>query len=263
LIAAVLCSGTWKFLQLLIDARTKAADKIAKKSLEISQTESELRLSLLSSLRQLAEWKTAQVVKQLLEAPAKKSLSHIRQALTPKPHLEDILSALIQLLTLRMPGGLNTTANIRIGIYLDLNGTLTPCAGANRNNATANPFSSFAAYPNQFKVDGVQKTSNAVKSIQQKKTFITEDCEKASLSGEFHFLHENQKSYLKSLFAYYICEVYDICGRPVQAVMLIDTDLPGFFKETDLEEWKVLVREYVSRIKLELALLALLQPRAK
>ena len=78
---------------------------------------------------------------------------------------------------------------------------------------------------------------------------------------EFFYFNGAQRSYLRSMISCYLGEVCEESGTMKKAALVVDTDVPDFFKETDCPSLDFCLREFRSRIKLEMLLMALLANR--
>lgn len=79
---------------------------------------------------------------------------------------------------------------------------------------------------------------------------IVENCE---LDEDFQFFNERQRNYLKSMIA---SPIKDLCldgVNPVQTALVIDTNIPGYFREEDRPSLEIAVREFAVRLSLEYA----------
>ena len=223
----------WKLLQILIDRRMKIADRTDKAALQRAEAESELRTRLLAALREAVNRKVKRLRREVGRKREKPSLTQVRNALTPQPHLEEMLDALAVFLKEQLPPKRRSGSNFRVGVYINREGTMTPIHGVSLDDAGYNPFRSHSAHQEFFQINGVAKPASVVISVREKRLVILEDCLALETSGEFSFFNDNQRSYLRSLVAYYLGEVCLEDGTMTEATLAIDTNLPGFFKEED------------------------------
>ena len=71
-------------------------------------------------------------------------------------------------------------------------------------------------------------------------------------------MEDAQRGYLRSLVAFYLGQVCEEPGTMTEGALVIDTDVAGFFKETERDALTFCFQEFSVRLKLELLLLALL-----
>ncbi len=260
-VAGLLCVVVWDVLEKLIDSRVKAADKIDKQSLAAEQKQSETLTELLTVFRESVADKTKRLMKKLPQRRVKPSAALVRAALTPEDHLGKLLEALAAFLAEQLPPDAPATTNFRIGLYTERGGTMIPLWAVNLNNPTYDVFRSHLAHAAAFRLDCTDHPSHAVKCATHRQTVIVEDCVGTAEAGEFHFFNENQRSYLRSMLAYYLGDVCRDDGTTSVAALVIDTDFTGYFKEEDRAALEFCLREFAVRVKLELLLQSMLTER--
>jgi hypothetical protein len=260
-ISGAACLIVWKFVQLLSDNRVKSADKSIKRELARAAREGEERTRLVIALRQAVTEKVKRLRRTVTRRSRKPSIVQVRNALTPQPHLNDLLEALAVFLQERLPPDEGQKVNFRIGVYIDQTGELACVHGISLNDPSYNPFSSSRERLEAFRLNNTTNPALVVCCIRDKSTLLVEDCIEAEARGKFSFFKDAQRSYLRSMLAYYLGEVCDEDGRFKAAALAVDTDLAGYFKESDRDSLNFFLREFGIRLKLELLLLALIARR--
>jgi len=96
--------------------------------------------------------------------------------------------------------------------------------------------------------------SQIVRCCSIQRAIIIESCTKSADRNEFHFTHDDQKVYLRSLAVYYLGRVVDINGTQTEAVIAIDSDIDGFFKVSVENILDRVMQEFGLRFRLEMAL---------
>ena len=135
---------------------------------------------------------------------------------------------------------------------------MTPSGGGSYKDSHWEPSSSFAANRLAFVLDEERKKSLTAQCVLQQATLIVEDTVAASERGEFFFLHDGQRSYLRSIVAYHVGKVLALDKQLVEMALVVDTNLPGHFREQDRKSLEFFLREFACRIKLEHAIAAAL-----
>jgi hypothetical protein len=259
-IASAICLGVWKIVQVLVDNRIRAADRITKQQLDHATREGALRTRLLSVLRGAVKQKVKRLRKEVLRREAKPSLARVRNALTPKPHLDDLLECLLIFLHEQHPAPDTHPYNFRVGVYISRAGAMTPVHAVSLNDPGYNPFNSYLANADHFNLSAAVP-SQVVICVTDKRMLIIEDCVKSAAEGKFSFFNAPQESYLRSMVAYYLGEVCDEDGTMTVAALVVDSDEPAFFKEAERGSLHGSLREFGFRLKLEMLLLALITKR--
>jgi len=248
----------WKIVQILADHRVKAWEKIDKAALKRIEKESESRTGLLTLFRKFVMLKIKRLVKEI----TRKDGQHagIQTVLAPDAHLDELLLNIGCYLAERLPSDKAETANFRVGIYISEEGFMRPLRALDMNNGDYDVFKSFDAHKDHFSCEETvrKKPAHVVKCVNTHRTIIVEDCLEAERCGNFFFFNANQRSYLRSMLAFYLGPVCGVDGKMKPAAMVIDTDVPSFFQETDRESLDFALREFAHRIKLELLLHATL-----
>jgi hypothetical protein len=251
----------WKILQVVIDYRRKAADKVLKEELDRATREGTIRTYLLAVLRKATGRKVSRLRRAIQRRQNTPSLAKLRNALTPQPHLEELIEALALFFLEQLPSETRQTRNFRVGVYLEREGVMQPVHAISLHDPGYNPFNSFQAHSTYFRLDDQENRSHVVRCVREKSLLLVEDCESAAGLGRFLFFNPDQSAYLKSMAAYNLGEVCQEDGTMKKAALVIDTDFAGFFKESEVESLNFYFREFATRLKLEMCLLALTTPR--
>lgn len=262
-VAGVICGVLWEVLEKLVDYRVKAAERIDKARTEQVERESEARTGLLAVFRSAVNDKIRRLGRANRRRTPRPSLLQIRTALTPDTHLEDLLQNLAVFFAAQLTDGTTPNRNFRVGLYgVEAEG-IRPLQTANLNNPNADTFTSYRDHPEAFRLDGQANPSQVVQCIRQRRTLIVEDCAAAADRGEFTFFTADQRGYLRSMVAYYLDAVCGWDGMMRVAALVVDTDAPGFFREADRDSLEFCLREFGSRLKLELLLHSILTARGQ
>lgn len=259
-VAGVVCVGLWKLLQVLIDNRVKAADAVRKVELAEVRRQATNSARLLAVLHVAVKWKVKRLRKAIQQRGDRPQVKDVRAALTPEPHLDDLLDSLAAVFCDQLPEAERQVRNFRVGVYVDYGGVMSPVNGVSLRDPGANPLTSYQGHEKYFRLDS-DCPAHVVQCVRQKGLIVVENCEVAASEGKFVFFSDNQRSYLKSMVSYFIGEVCLTDGTMKAAALVIDTDAPGFFKESEKDAIRNCLDEFGVRIKLELLLLALVTKR--
>lgn len=260
-IAGAACLVVWKILQILVDNRVLSADRVDKKELERRTRFGEFLVKLLSAIRFGVMRKVKRLRKET-KRTGRPGLARVRRALTPEPHLEDLLESLAGFLVAQVPDYDGGDPNFRVGVYVNRDGHMVPVHAVSWNDPGFNPFTSFEAHGVAFRLDTEEAPSHVVRCIRIKAPIVVPDCLSASQEGSFFYFSDGQRTYLRSLTMHYLGKVCDRIGTMTEAVLAIDTNVAGFFREDRREFLEYCLREFTVRLRLELLLLALL-PQAE
>jgi hypothetical protein len=260
-VAGIVCIAVWEILEKVIDSRIKATEKLDKGELDRAKRQSELRTVLLTLFRRAVAVKTRRVRRQAQARGSQLRVAHVHNALTPQPHLDEILEALAVFFHQQLPPDLGQQHNFRVGVYMNRDGVMTPVHAVSLNNPGYNPFSSYQANRDRFRLDTTESPAHVVRCVQEQTLIIVEDCAAAEAQGRFAYFSSAQRTYLRSMAAYYLGEVCNQSGTMTLAALVVDTEATGFFREPDRATLGFVFREFGARIRLELDLIALLSPR--
>ncbi len=259
--AGITCVAVWEIVGQLIDNRIKAVDRIDRAALGRAEFQSKLRTMLLTVFRFAVDSKARRIRRQIEQPRRKRGISQIRSALTPHPHLGDLLQNLAVFYQNQLPGGSGENRNFRVGVYLNVDGIMTPVQGVSLNDSSYTPFRSYQAHQSAYRLAASENPSHVVICVRQRRMIIVEDCAKAAEEGDFFFFTEDQRSYLRSMVAFFLGDVSRENGTMAEGALVIDTEAAGFFKESDRDSIEFCLREFAARLRLEMLLIALLVPR--
>jgi hypothetical protein len=259
--AGIACVAVWEIVGQLIDNRIKAVDRIDKAALGRAEFQSKLRTMLLTVFRFAVDSKARRIRRQLEQSRRKLGMPHIRNALTPQPHLGELLQNLAVFYQSQLPGGAGENCNFRVGVYLNVDGIMTPVQAISLNDSNYTPFRSYQDHQSAYRLDADANPSHVVICVRQRRMIIVEDCAKAADAGDFFFFTEGQRSYLRSMVAFYLGDVSRENGTMAEGVLVVDTEAAGFFKESDRDSIEFCLREFAARLRLEMLLIALLVPK--
>jgi hypothetical protein len=258
-VAAGACVVIWKVLQVVLDARRKAVEANLKTEAEGYRRQAATYARLIGVLCASVQRKVSRLrkaVKRRSGAPPR--IEHVRSALTPHPHLEDLLDAVGSFFCDQLPESESRVRGFRVGVYIAQNGVMVPVHGVHTRDPGNNPFTSAATHPERFRLDAAQP-AHVVRAAEQRGMIVVEDCESAADAGQFVFFTEAQRGYLKSIVSYPLGMIQVDATTMTPAVLVIDTDAPGFFKDSERESLRYFLHEFGVRIRLELLLLALVE----
>ena len=127
-------------------------------------------------------------------------VNHVRKALEPDRHVRVILERVAILLTSWR--GTPSETHVRLGFYVDQDGTLVPVVGYDSRTRSAAPFTSpfDPQFRECFKVDGAAETpAFVVRCVREGRMLIASDCGDPT---RFAYYRSQQREYLKSMVAY-------------------------------------------------------------
>ncbi len=254
-IFGIVCIAVWEIVGQLVDNRIKAADKIDRNALVRAEFQSKLRTMLLTVFRLTVDAKARRIRRQLEQPRRRPGISQVRNALNP--HLGELLQNLALFFQKQLAEGAEENRNFRVGVYLNIDGTMTPVQALSLNDSSYTPFRSHQNHRSAFRVD-TDNPSHIVICVRRKQMILVEDCVKAAEEGDFSFFSEDQRSYLRSLVVFYLGEVGREDGTIVEGVLAVDTEAAEFFQESDRESIEYCLREFAGRLRLEMLLIALL-----
>jgi hypothetical protein len=260
-VAGLVCLAVWEVVGLLADNRVKATERIDKSALDRAEIQSELRTKLLTVFRLAVDVKARRTRRQIERQRQKVRITQVRAALTPEPHLGELLQGLAVFFQQQLPAGPGENRNFRVGVYAERDGVMTPVQAISLNDSSYTPFKSYDANQAAFRIDAEEKPSHVVLCVREKRMIVVEDCAEAAGKGEFHFFREAQRTYLQSIVAHYLGAVCHEDGTITEGALVVDTEAAGFFKESERDSLEFCLREFGARLRLELLLIALLTPR--
>lgn len=278
MVLGIACLGIWAVLSIILESRAKAFAELAKaalgsrvdsleqqvKNCELELAENEraadnlMRLTsvLSESVNRKAKRLTVELHSRGGNPPR---INQVRNALTPKPHLNDLLEALAAFFSAQIPEDRRRSFTFRVGVYVESDGVMTPVHGVRQRDAGYIPFKSFREHRDRFRLDS-KEPAHVVQVVRTTQMLIVEDCEAASASGAFFYFDANQPNYLRSMVSYYCGSLcIDNEDKLVPVVIVVDTDATGFFRESDRESIRYCLHEFGVRVKLELLLTALVE----
>jgi hypothetical protein len=258
----IFCVGAWKTVHWLAEKRIKEEDQTIKEQLDRANQLAVQLTGLLGALRGAVREKVKRLCKEVRRQLSKPGIASVRNALTPEPHLQDLLNSLAVFFQSQLPEPDARASNFRIGVYIERGEVMTPVHGVELKNPGYNPFTSFESHKDRFRLGPENALpTEAVICVRQKGLAIVEDCEASAKVGKFFFFNDSQASYLRSMVAYFLGQVSDEHGKMARAALVADTDVAGFFKEKDRASLAFCLLEFGMRLRLEMSLLALLLER--
>lgn len=261
LVAGSVCLGAFKLLQVLLDNRVKAADTKSRAEAAEYKRQAEDYLRLLGVLLECVRRKVERVTRVIQERlGATPTVTHARDALTPRPHLDEILNGVAAYFCGWLPPEESRVAAFRVGVYVGQGGVMVPVNGVHSRQRGYKPFSSFRAHRKHFELTS-EEPAHVVQAVRKKGMLVVEHCETAAAKGDFNFFSADQPAYLRSMVSFYLGEVCGENAMMVPAALVIDTDVAGFFKEAEWNSLRYCLGEFGPRVKLELLLLALVDKR--
>lgn len=251
----------WKLVQIIVDNRVKAGEKKYKSALERVEQQLILRTNLIVFLRRPIRHKLKLLRSTIRERTKVPGISHVRKALISKPHLEVLLETLGVFLQQQLEHPDGSPNNFRLGVFVEQEGVMTPAHWLNLMDPDHLASESFAIHREHFRINGSANPAHLLQCLIKKRMIIAEDCKAMAERGAFFYFNDAQRAYLMSMVVYYLGNVYAEFGTIKQAVLVIDTDVPGFFRESERASLEFCLGEYCSRIKLEMSFQALLAKR--
>lgn len=185
---------------------------------------------------------------------ARPSLPATRNALAPDSQIMSILEALTALLSddvVEAGGPLGQ--NFRVGLYVELDGYLVPKAAFDMTTRRHDPFGSYSAHKERFRIGEADAPAHVVRSLTTG-TIIVGDC---LSEPHFEFFTENQRSYLRSMVAHPLPTFCFDGLNPSRAVIAVDTNVSGYFRTEDREPIVLRLELFAALMELEYAVLKL------
>lgn len=251
-IASAVSVFVWKVVQIIVDLRQKGEAGRAKAT-------SEALTRLLFGIR-ASVGKKLERIQKAKSAGKQPTIKHVREALTPEPHLNDLLDQLATVLHGQLQHG-SPKVNVRVGVYVNQSGYMCPIHGISLKNPGYNPFNSYERHKPSYELNLTNRSCHVVRCVVEKRTIVVPDCERAALTGNFFFSHDDQRQYLSSMIAYHLGVVVNGEGNLTEAAITVDADQAGFFKDADRDTLETILQEFGIRIRLELALQSFLEKR--
>jgi len=248
----------WTTLQILIDYYLKEGERFNLKRFEDSQRRNDAYIWLFGSMRKLVDSKLSHIRGELDSSKGKPTVKGIRECLRTGVELDGFLTAVCQFYIGLVPSPAPKPPNFRAVLYVSQGGCMTPIRGSSHNDNLWEPSPSFEANHAAFALTGCQNPALTVVCVSRQATIMFGDTLAASMRGEFQFLHADQQSYLRSIIACPLGKVWRPDRKLAQCALVIDTNVPDFFLESDRLFLEFCLREFASRIKLELMLEAML-----
>jgi hypothetical protein len=212
---------------------------------------------VMSHLRTLANEKLQRVKRAVQQSTASRgSLPETRTALAPSEQIGEILEALASFWRVEVVStGRNYDQNFRVGLYAEQGGYLAPIGAFDLKTRSHNPFTSYPAHRDRFRLDNTANPAHAVRCVVEGRMLVVPDC---ANHPTFQFFHNQQRNYLRSMVAFPLPGFSPKGGAPVRAALLIDTDVAGYFQEKDAESIKIYLEEFAVRLALEYAIRGLM-----
>lgn len=272
--AGLFCIGVWEAIGITLTQRVRAAEKAEKQTLEerealhteqlaLLERETIRRTTLLTAFRIDINRRLGMLNDARTRTDIRSDIGRIRAALRPDTLLVEYLLILATTLADWIKTEHNEERNIRVGLYVNRGGGMTPIFTTNLNNSSDRVGMSQISHPEAFRLDGEPAhRSHVVACVKRKGMILVADCREAQQAGEFHFFHDDQQDYLKSMAAYYLGELIDGNGAPTEAALVVDTDLSGFFCEANRASLELCLREFGVRLQYERLLSAVITRKA-
>jgi hypothetical protein len=262
MIAALVSQWIWKVTQHVADYRNRAATRSLEMELQRAEREGARQARILTVLGACVHDKITRISRVLGDlGGGRRSIDHAREALTPAPHLESLLNSLSALFLEQAREEGERNAAFRLGVYIARDGAMQPLYGIDTQRPGYNPFTSFNQHRAFFQVAGEGPRSHVVRCVRERTLLIVQDCQAESDRGRFVFFNDHQRSYLRSMVAFYLGQVRGEGGTLAPAALVIDTPLAGFFNASERASIEFCLREFGRRVALELCLVDLLTNR--
>ena len=260
-IAGVVCVYIWKILQIFHDILRKKTDAKAIGEADEYNRQATIYAALIGVLCASVQRKVKRLKKVIKSRNGTSpQISQVRTALTPEPHLEDLLDVVCQFYRGQLSESDKLVKNFRVGVYVSKNGYMTPVQAVECLNSGSSPFTAPQNHIERFHLDS-GNPSVVVRAVKEKKMIVVENCEESEKLETFAFFTDHQRGYLKSIVCFYMGGVY-LDDRDISsAVLCMDTNVSNFFKESEAESdlLQYCLHEFSTRIKLELMLQTLIE----
>ncbi len=257
-VVGIAAFAVWTTLQILVDYYFKEGERFDFERLEDSQSRNDAYIWLFGSMRKLVDFKLSHIRGELDSSKGKPTVKSIRECLRTGDELDGFLTAVCQFYIGLVSGQSPKPPNFRAVLYVSQGGYMTPIRGSSHNDNLWEPSPSFEANHAAFALTGCQNPALVTVCINRQATIMFGDTLAASDRGEFEFLHADQRSYLRSIIACPLGKVWRPDRKLAQCALVVDTNVPDFFLESDRPFLEFCLREFASRIKLELMLEAML-----
>lgn len=166
------------------------------------------------------------------------------EALNPQHQIQVGMTALHAF----MSRSLNSGEALRLAVYLPVNGCLKSMFSWNGKTESCLSGQS----EEYMRIDEPKGARSVITNLYHspKSCVIYEDCEAAAKAGTSIFLRPEQQGYLKSMIA--IKHPVQIDGEAKVVFLAMDTNVAGFFKQSDVEWIEKCCAEFLKRLELEL-----------
>ncbi|WP_422930162.1 hypothetical protein [Singulisphaera sp. PoT] len=179
------------------------------------------------------------------------TIGEVRAALVPDVQIKAILESLVTFLRSEIGSPEGHKHNFRVGLYVEKGGKLEPVEAFDLNTSRPDPFTSYRQHAERFDLGNTANPSYAVVCVQLGRMLIVEDCEH---DPDFHHFTAAQINYLRSLVAYPMLNFCLDGNTPARAVLMIDTNVTGHFKEDARDKLESLIEGFAARLSLEYAI---------
>ncbi len=196
-VAGAICVVVWKVFQIILDAKAKKIETEKQTLLAEYQRQAINYARLLGVLRTAVNQKIKRLKRMVQKRKKQVRLNSVRDALTPRPHLDELLDGVGAYFCEQLPESDRSAKSFRVGVYVAREGIMTPIHGVSNRDPGFNPFTSFQTHQAPFHLTSVQP-SHVVQSVLTKGMIIVEDCAVAANEGTFFYFNAEQRGYLRS-----------------------------------------------------------------
>lgn len=251
----------WEIAQCLSESRVSATLKslrleVYSQHLLNNQLHRQLAIqtAMIAVLRRLVNAKKERLA-IASQRPVRQRLVKLLSSLDPEEHMREIIAALaISLRSLHKApsSGDAIRVNIRVALYVPIDGYMVPWVGYDDQNGRYDPFTSYLKHKDRFWLANETNPSQTVRCVRENRSIIIAD---AAASG-VQFFTDKQRNYLQSLVAHPFNGIRSKDGSIVDGALVVDANVAGLFQEADREVIVFLLNEFASRLTLESHLVA-------
>ncbi len=248
-ICVILAWLFWELFGYLLANSLKVALSEYEAEIDRIKRATRMYVDLVEALNHLVAGRMHDISLGMSERSVAQSVKQMREILRPDWQVRVLLESLTILLSSRVKQHA-TRHNFRAGIYLRQHGHMEPIAGYNWQTKVPDPFTSplDPRFRRFFDVNNHENPSFLVKCVQSGRLMLVDDC---SDPAKFMYFHDQQGEYLKSIAAYPISSFMGQSRPQVEAALIVDTTIKGYFNEEEREQFEILLAEYACRLDLE------------
>ena len=252
---AILAWLLWEVGGAWADRRGGQTSAALRESVQRAKRAGSEMNALLLTLRHVTS-KRSERCRDALRAGRTGILKSAREVLDPDEHLRVLFEAAVVFLQ-RADGAAGAT--FRMGLFVEIDGYLTPVAGFDSRSGTADPFHSptLEPYRRHFRVGNVEDPAFVVEAIRHGGLGMVADCD---APGTFRHYRTEQAEYLKSIAVFSLRNFSGTGSESTRAGLVVDTDHAGFFRDDRAADVERLMRQLEIEVDHEYLLKQVLAP---